>query len=59
MLPKTDLGRHMLTKLKVFAGASHSHQAQDPKPLALGTTREARATRRKSAAKAAPKSKQA
>lgn len=42
MLPKTDLGRHMLTKLKVFKGPSHPHHAQDPKPLALGTSRAAR-----------------
>jgi len=42
MLPKTDLGRHMLTKLKVFAGPEHTHHAQDPKPLSLGTTRAAR-----------------
>lgn len=33
MLPKTKLGRHMLSKLKVFAGAEHTHQAQQPKPM--------------------------
>lgn len=33
MLPKTKLGRHMLAKLKVYAGESHPHQAQ--KPVAL------------------------
>lgn len=38
MLPKTDLGRHMLTKLKVFAGPTHTHHAQNPTPLAFGTT---------------------
>jgi large subunit ribosomal protein L13 len=43
MLPKTDLGRHMLSKLKVFKGPTHTHHAQDPKPLALGTSRAARA----------------
>jgi large subunit ribosomal protein L13 len=37
MLPKTDLGRHMLTKLKVYAGPEHPHHAQGAKPLALGT----------------------
>lgn len=42
MLPKTDLGRHMLTKLKVFAGPTHTHHAQDPKVLTLGTVRGAR-----------------
>ena len=38
MLPKTDLGRHMLSKLKVFAGATHTHHAQNPTPLAFHTT---------------------
>jgi large subunit ribosomal protein L13 len=30
MLPKSKLGRAMFTKLKVYAGASHPHQAQKP-----------------------------
>ena len=30
MLPKNSLGRKMLTKLKVFAGPEHIHQAQKP-----------------------------
>ena len=33
MLPKGTLGRKMLSKLKVYAGQSHPHQAQDPQPL--------------------------
>ena len=33
MLPKGPLGRGMITKLKVFAGAEHTHQAQQPKVL--------------------------
>ncbi|MFW5750843.1 MAG: 50S ribosomal protein L13 [Planctomycetota bacterium] len=33
MLPKTTLGRHMLAKLKVFAGPEHPHAAQKPAPL--------------------------
>lgn len=33
MLPKGPLGRGMITKLKVFAGAEHNHQAQQPKVL--------------------------
>jgi large subunit ribosomal protein L13 len=49
MLPKTDLGRHMLSKLKVFAGPEHTHHAQDPKPLALGTSRAARDARKSKA----------
>jgi large subunit ribosomal protein L13 len=30
MLPKNTLGRKQLTKLKVFAGSSHDHAAQNP-----------------------------
>jgi large subunit ribosomal protein L13 len=30
MLPKTTLGRHMLKKLKVYAGTAHPHAAQKP-----------------------------
>ncbi len=33
MLPKGPLGRAMIRKLKVYAGASHEHQAQQPKTL--------------------------
>ncbi len=33
MMPKNPLGRSMLKKLRVFAGAEHCHQAQQPKPL--------------------------
>ena len=33
MLPKNNLGRHMLKKLKVYAGPEHQHQAQNPEPL--------------------------
>jgi large subunit ribosomal protein L13 len=47
MLPKTDLGRHMLTKLKVVAGPAHTHHAQAPKTLALGTSRASRAAAKK------------
>lgn len=35
MLPKSKLGRRMMKKLKVYAGDSHPHQAQTPKPLEL------------------------
>ena len=31
MLPKNRLGRAMIKKLKVYAGDSHPHQAQQPK----------------------------
>jgi large subunit ribosomal protein L13 len=30
MLPKNTLGRQQLTKLKVFAGETHNHEAQKP-----------------------------
>ena len=33
MLPKTKLGRHMLTKLKVYRGSEHPHIAQRPQVL--------------------------
>lgn len=33
MLPKNKLARHMLKKLKVYAGAEHPHEAQQPKVL--------------------------
>lgn len=35
MLPKNKLSRHMLKKLKVYAGGSHPHDAQQPKTISL------------------------
>ena len=35
MLPKGPLGRAMYSKLKVYAGAEHPHQAQQPQELTL------------------------
>ena len=35
MLPHTTLGRQMLSKLKVYAGPTHPHQAQSPVPYEL------------------------
>ena len=35
MLPKTKLGKQMYRKLKVYAGAKHPHQAQQPVELSL------------------------
>lgn len=35
MLPHNKLGRKLLKKLKVYAGAEHPHAAQDPQPLEL------------------------
>lgn len=35
MLPKNTLGRHMREKLRVYAGAEHPHQGQNPQPLQI------------------------
>src|SRR6266498_757597 len=35
MLPRSNLGRQMLTKLKVYAGDKHPHAAQKPEQLPL------------------------
>jgi large subunit ribosomal protein L13 len=35
MLPKNRLGRALVTKLKIYPGAEHPHQAQKPEPVAL------------------------
>jgi large subunit ribosomal protein L13 len=35
MLPKTNLGRKMLKKLKVYAGNAHPHEAQCPHVLSV------------------------
>lgn len=35
MLPHNTLGRHMLSKLKVYDGPTHPHEAQMPKPYEL------------------------
>lgn len=33
MLPKNSLGRQMLTKLKIYRGSEHKHEAQMPRLL--------------------------
>jgi len=33
MVPRNRLGRQMMTKLKIFAGPEHTHQAQQPQKL--------------------------
>ena len=35
MLPRNQLGRKMLSKLRVYAGPEHEHQAQQPQPLEI------------------------
>ncbi|MBA3282069.1 MAG: 50S ribosomal protein L13 [Acidimicrobiia bacterium] len=39
MLPHTRLGRAQLKKLKVYAGPTHPHAAQQPQPLELADAR--------------------
>jgi len=35
MLPRNSLGRSMMKKLKIYAGAEHKHAAQQPKVLEI------------------------
>jgi large subunit ribosomal protein L13 len=35
MLPRNRLARAQLTKLKIYAGPEHPHEAQSPEPLTL------------------------
>jgi large subunit ribosomal protein L13 len=35
MLPKNSLGRKTFSKLKVYAGPTHPHQAQQPQPYEI------------------------
>lgn len=37
MLPKNSLGRKLFTKLKVYSGPDHPHQAQKPEVLNIST----------------------
>lgn len=39
MLPHNRFGRKIIKKLRIYAGPDHPHQAQKPKPLALGEAR--------------------
>lgn len=39
MLPKGPLGRQMITKLKVYAGAEHPHSAQSPVVMDLSAAK--------------------
>lgn len=36
MVPKGPLGRDQLEKLRVYAGGTHPHEAQQPQPLDIG-----------------------
>ena len=35
MIPHNRLGRQLITKLKVYAGADHPHVAQKPEPISV------------------------
>lgn len=35
MLPKNRLGKRLIKKLKVYAGETHPHQAQQPEPISF------------------------
>jgi large subunit ribosomal protein L13 len=37
MLPKNKLARQQITKLKIYAGPEHPHEAQNPKSLELNS----------------------
>jgi len=37
MMPRNSLGRKMLSKLRVFSGPEHNHEAQQPIPLEINT----------------------
>ncbi len=37
MLPKNSMGRHLFTKMKVYAGTEHPHAAQQPEVLTINT----------------------
>jgi large subunit ribosomal protein L13 len=43
MLPRTTLGRQQLTKLKIYAGPDHPHEAQQPEPYDVPAARRAAA----------------
>lgn len=36
MLPKNKLARQMLSKLKIYTGSEHPHQAQQPQTVEIG-----------------------
>ena len=34
MLPHNRMGRSLMRKIRIYAGADHPHEAQNPKPIA-------------------------
>jgi len=45
MLPKNKIGRQMLSKLKIYEGAEHPHQAQNPQPFTFHRSNKAAASK--------------
>jgi len=41
MLPTNKLSRHLIKKLKVYAGPKHPHEAQKPQPLEISQRKRA------------------
>ena len=39
MLPRNSLGRKMLTKIKIYSGPDHPHEAQNPNPYEVKSSR--------------------
>jgi large subunit ribosomal protein L13 len=35
MMPKNKLGKQMMTKLKIYRGPEHNHQAQKPEKVEI------------------------
>lgn len=52
MLPKNRLARKMLSRLKIYVGPGHPHQAQQPEPIELGLKKHARRAASTKSAKA-------
>lgn len=49
MLPHNRLGRKLITKLKVYAGTEHPHEAQQPRPMTIPGSTKARYAAQKAA----------
>ena len=57
MLPRNRLARQQITKLKIYAGPEHPHEAQAPKPLWRSTVRGRAALSTSAPASARPRSR--
>ena len=50
MTGKSNLARHQMKKLKIYAGTDHPHKAQNPQPLPNGAVRRTVISKEKSKA---------